>query len=161
MSSLRCYLLRGALSLLLAFVPHLVWAKASAPSAKAKKTIKRKKPILKKPGKPPKTKKLVVVGGPYEAALDRVRPAIEDCILTIVMGAGNASADIKLKLLINNLGQVLGSEVQLKAQRGDPMALTLCIKQALRGAQFPKGPDPLLEIERNYGFAAESQAPSK
>ena len=110
---------------------------------------KRSKKKAKAPPAPPPPQSA------YDEALDKQKPAIEECVMELGIKKGVLSVRLDIKVLVNRHGQPFGMDLQVSQDGGDRAAMSDCVKQALGVARFPQSRSALTELHRQWSFSAQ------
>lgn len=87
-------------------------------------------------------------------ALDATQEKVGACVVSGA-GAGAWTQVVKLKVVINGVGQVLSFDASLEPANDAASKTRACVEEAVRAAPFPKTHAPLVTVEREWTFKLE------
>ncbi len=105
----------------------------------------------KKPAKPKPTQEAAI-----RQVLDQQVDAVTRCAVGGAAADGKLAFEIAAKLMINHAAQVLVCDVTVEGgAAGGRESVRACVERVLRAAPFPKGPAPLVTIERRWRISSD------
>ncbi len=110
-------------------------------------------PKKKKAPPPPKP---AVAEAEIKKTLDASQPQVAACVVKGVAGGAKTWRQVvRLKVVVNGVGQVLTLEAGLEPENANAPTTKACIEAVLQAATFPATHAPMVTVEREWTFAMQ------
>ncbi len=110
-------------------------------------------PKKKRPPPPPKP---VAAEVEIKRVLDGTQDQVSSCVIHgLEPGAKVWTQVVRLKVVVNGVGQVLTLGAVLDPENGNAAKTKACIEAVLKAATFPTTHAPMVTVEREWTFAMQ------